>query len=131
MIEHMGHAGTANGRLVVTYQNFRDYGVRGDSIADAIEVLDALGWIDITRRGRASFEEARYPSMYALTWLARADPFKLATNRWKRFKTDAECKAVIEVAYQRREEARDAREARGFKGQRRAKRQPKLRVVAA
>jgi hypothetical protein len=127
-LEHMNHAATANGALIVTYKNFRDYGVRGDSIADAIEVLDALGWIDITRRDRASFEDQRFPSMYRLTWLPQAVPFALATNRWKTYKTDEEIKGVLDVVYRRRAEARAQRAARGFKGQRRRK--PQLKLVA-
>jgi len=127
-LEHMAHAAKANGRLIVTYADFRQFGVRGDSIADAIEVLEALGWIDITRRGRASFEDARFPSMYGLTWLPQPEPFKLATNRWKTCKTVEEVKAVIAVALERREQARAAREARGFKGQRK-RRVPHLKVV--
>jgi hypothetical protein len=118
-LEHMAHAAKANGQLIVTYQNFRDYGVRGDSIADALETLDALGWIDITRRGRASFEDARYPSMYLLTWLPQLEPFKLATNRWKTFKTKQEVNGVLRWVRQRRQEARDRRAARGWCGQRR------------
>jgi hypothetical protein len=127
-LEHMNHAATANGALIVTYKNFRDYGVRGDSIADAIEALDALGWIDITRRGKASFEDQRFPSMYRLTWLPQATPFALATNRWKTYKTDEAIKGVRGVVYRRRAETRAQRAARGFKGQRRRK--PQLRLVA-
>src|SRR5215475_1327800 len=56
-LEHMDHAATANGRLVVTDTNFREYGVRSDSVTDAIEILEALGWIDIPMRGRPSFED--------------------------------------------------------------------------
>jgi hypothetical protein len=36
MLEHMAHAGTENGNLVVTYRDFEAYGVRYKSIKTAI-----------------------------------------------------------------------------------------------
>src|SRR5262245_60935181 len=71
-LEHLSHAGNANGRLIVPSPDFRSFGVRTDSITDAIEILEALGWIDIPVRGRPSFEDERFPSMYRLTWLPTA-----------------------------------------------------------
>jgi hypothetical protein len=100
-LEHMNHAGTANGELIVTHQNFRESGVRGDSVADAIERLEALGWIDIMLRGKASFDGAHFPSKYSLTWLPQVRPFKLATNRWKTHKN----KEAVRGALKERGEA--------------------------
>jgi hypothetical protein len=127
MLEHMAHAGTENGNLIVTYQNFRDYGVRDKSIKTAITTVEALGWIEITVHGRASFEDQRYASRYALTWLPQPALGKNATNRWREIKSREVANAVLEVAIERREAERDEKAARGLKGQRR---RPKLRVVA-
>jgi hypothetical protein len=111
MLEHMAHGGTENGNLAVTYTNFRDYGVRHKSIKTAIEIADALGWIDITVRGRASFEDKRYASRYALTWLPQPARGKHATNRWRQITTLAAAKAVLREALARREDERDQRAA--------------------
>jgi hypothetical protein len=42
-LEHMAHGGAENGRLPVTYVDFKKWGVRPDSIAGAIRALEALG----------------------------------------------------------------------------------------
>ncbi len=41
----MAHAGTENGNLICTYNNFADYGVRRSSIAVAIRQLEYMGFI--------------------------------------------------------------------------------------
>jgi hypothetical protein len=127
ILEHMAHAGTENGNLVVTYQDFEAYGVRYKSIKTAIAAVSALGWIEITVQGKASFEGQRFPSRYALTWLPQPALGKPATNRWRNIKTPESAQAVLAVAMERREAERDQRAARGFKGQRR---RPKLKAVA-
>ena len=43
-IEHMGHGGTLNGSLIVTYDDFETFGVRRKSIAPAIKKAVALGF---------------------------------------------------------------------------------------
>jgi hypothetical protein len=127
MLEHMAHAGTENGNLVVTYRDFREYGVRDKSIKTAITAVEALGWIQIVVQGKASFEGQRYPSRYALTWLPQPSLGKPATNRWREIKTAAAAQAVLRGAIERREAERNERAARGFKGQRR---KPMLKAVA-
>ena len=84
-IEHMLHAGTENGNLIVTYNDFEKFGIRRGSIKAAIDEAVAKGWILITERGRPSTGQARWPTRYALGWL----PLKDGTpplNRWKRWK---------------------------------------------
>src|SRR5436853_407723 len=66
ILEHMAHAGTENGNLIVTYADFSGYGIRDKTITTAIAVAEALGWIEITVHGKASFEDQRYASRYAL-----------------------------------------------------------------
>jgi len=51
-IEHMMHAGTANGRLVVTYKDFEKWGIRRESIPGAIEDARKRGLIYVRRGGR-------------------------------------------------------------------------------
>ena len=66
-LELMAHGGAENGRLPVTYIDFKKWGVRPDSIAGTIRALEALGLIEITRHGYAGAAEKRAPSLYRLT----------------------------------------------------------------
>ena len=47
-LELRSHAGRTNGRLIVTKQQFIEFGIHQDSIAPALRELDALGIIIIT-----------------------------------------------------------------------------------
>jgi hypothetical protein len=42
-LDRIEHGGAENGRLPVTYVDFKKWGVRPDSIAGAIRALEALG----------------------------------------------------------------------------------------
>lgn len=95
--EHMDHAATANGELIVTYENFMERGVRRQSIPVAIRIAEGLGWIDVTFHGGRSYGNAHNPSTYGLTWLPRCDGTS-ASRRWKRVKSDEEAKAIIKAA---------------------------------
>src|SRR6266516_5120824 len=52
-IEHAHHGGNDNGKLPCTYEHFVDYGVHRLAIGPALRELEALGFIEITERGRA------------------------------------------------------------------------------
>jgi len=93
-VEHMHHAGTMNGELVVTYDDFQDFGISRRAIRTAIDVAVALGWIDVTVQGVRSYGNARRPSKYAVTWLPHNDAIE-ATNRWAAIKSRAEASAVV------------------------------------
>src|SRR4051812_48403459 len=69
VIEHAHHGGAENGRLPVTYGDFHHYGLHRHSIAPAIREAEALGFIRVTERGRASAGEFRSPSLYFLTFV--------------------------------------------------------------
>jgi hypothetical protein len=82
MIEHMRHAGTENGNLIVTHDDFIDYGIRRNSVADAIKNANASGFLD-SRRGKRSYGKHRRPTVHTLTWLPVNGDFTTITNRWK------------------------------------------------
>ena len=88
-IEHCRHGRRDNGRLVCTYSNFEQGGVRRGSICGALRELVAVGLIEITRLGRRSYADLRLPSMYRLTFEPtyvdgkRVEP----THEWKKQKT--------------------------------------------
>ena len=69
MIEHMAHAGTENGNLVVTYADFVKFGVRRESLPAAI--ADAARLIIITEKGRASTGPDRWPKRNVVSRFAR------------------------------------------------------------
>ena len=87
-IEHMGHGGTLNGSLIVTYDDFETFGVRRKSIAPAIKKAVALGFLDVTGKGHRSHGIGRRPSTYGITWLPRCDGTP-ASNRWRKIKEAA------------------------------------------
>jgi hypothetical protein len=60
-IEHMAHAGTHNGKLVVRKVDFLEYGIGNDQIAPAQREACALGIVILTKRGRAGNAEHRAP----------------------------------------------------------------------
>jgi hypothetical protein len=82
VIEHMSHAGTENGNLVVTYKDFVRFGIRRGSLSAAIAEAVATGLLIMTEKGRPSTGPDRWPTHYALGWLPTSDGAS-ALNRWK------------------------------------------------
>jgi hypothetical protein len=103
-IEHGHHGGKENGRLPGTYDNFEDYGISPKSVAPALREVQALGFVNITTRGRASKSDfGRHPNYFGLTYLPGPAPkFADPTNDWKQHQTPADASKV----------ARDARAAK-------------------
>ncbi len=84
-IELAHHGGEDNGRLPTTYEHFCEYGMDRHCIGPAIREAVALGFLEVTERGRAGNAEFRKPSLYRLTYrhTRRADP----TDDWRRIET--------------------------------------------
>lgn len=80
VIENISHASLHNGKLIVTHQQFIDYGVTGEYVADAIDELEFKGLIRV-KRGRAGAGTS-HPNVYRLTWLGDFEGAK-PTNEWK------------------------------------------------
>jgi hypothetical protein len=90
-IEHAAHGGRENGKLPLTYEHLMEYGIYRRGIAPAIREAVALGFVEVTQQGRASFTaEYRHPSKYRLTYRPTEDGEQ--TDEWERIKTleDAE-----------------------------------------
>jgi hypothetical protein len=81
-IEPAHHGGFDNGKLPVTFDDFEQYGIDRHSIAPAIRECCALGFLEVTERGRAGNAEFRQPSKYRLTYrhIDRAN----STDEWRR-----------------------------------------------
>jgi hypothetical protein len=100
-LEHMAHAGSANGKLPVTYKDFERCGVHPDAIAPALRELEALGIIETTRRGYGGAAEVREPSLYRLTYVrawnaGRADG--AGTHEYLQFKTREDAEKAAQKA---------------------------------
>jgi hypothetical protein len=95
-IEHADHGGNDNGRLPVTYDDFECYGIHRHAIAAALREIVALGFAEITERGRAGNAEFRSAHKFRLTYfrVGRAPP----TNEWQRIKTVEEAQALARAA---------------------------------
>jgi hypothetical protein len=104
-IEFADHGGQDNGKLPVTYGDFRAYGIHSNAIAPAIREAAALGWIRITEFGVPSNAEFRKPTKFALTHMP-VDA-AAATDDWKRINSLQEAKTIAAAA--RKEPARYTR----------------------
>lgn len=96
-IELAHHAGNDNGRLPVTKRDFIDYGVHHDAVAPAIREAQALGFIQVTERGRGGNAEHRSPNMFRLTF-AFSDRRNVPTHEWRRIKTIEEAEQIATQA---------------------------------
>src|SRR5262245_19581055 len=98
-IELAHHGGNDNGKLPVTYDDFIEYGVHRHSIAAAIREAVALGFIEVTKRGRGGNAESRVPSLYRLTFAhdrnSRQSP---PTHDWRKIKTPDEAAMAAQSA---------------------------------
>ena len=94
-IELAHHGGNDNGKLPVTYGDFYEYGIHRHSIAAAVREAVALGFIEVTKRGRGGNAESREPSLYRLTFAhdrnSRRNP---PSHEWRRIKTAEEAARV-------------------------------------
>jgi hypothetical protein len=94
-IELAHHGGKDNGRLPVTYEDFERYGIDRHSISQALSLLVALGFIEITETGRAGIAKWRRPSRYRLTFRDAAGGYN-GTDEW-RLITEEQAKAIVLV----------------------------------
>src|SRR5262249_1961089 len=84
-----------------TYADFHKYGIHRHALAPAIREAVALGFLRITRQGRAGNSEFRRSTLYKLTFVNTVDGEP--THDWKRIKSldEAEMKAREARAAQR------------------------------
>jgi hypothetical protein len=98
-LELRSHAGHGNGRLIVTKEQFVEFGIHQDAIAPALREMSALGIIVVTVPGRAGNAEHRQPNKFLLNYMCGAiDAQEQITNTWKRFKTVEEAEEVASAA---------------------------------
>ena len=85
LVEHISHAATQNGKLIVTHDDFLRYGVTSDLVADAIAELKFKGLIAY-QRGRGG-SGSPHPNKFRLTMTGDHNGLS-ATNEWKKIGAD-------------------------------------------
>jgi hypothetical protein len=95
-IEHCNHAGKDNGKLPVTHENYRRFGIHHHAIGPALREVVALGAVEITQQGIAGNADHHRPNLFRLTYLPTGD--KPATDEWRRITTIKEAKAIAASA---------------------------------
>ena len=68
-IELARHGGKDNGRLPVTKRDFIAYGMQHVAVANGIREAEALGFIQVTERGRGGNSEHHSPNLFRLTFV--------------------------------------------------------------
>jgi hypothetical protein len=95
-IELGHHGGTENGKLPVTYADFVHFGIDRHAIAPAIREAIALGFVEVTKQGRAGNAEYRSPSLYRLTF--RHTDRENPTHEWRRIETIEQAHSIANAA---------------------------------
>jgi hypothetical protein len=97
--QHGGEAGGENGRLPVTYDDFVRYGMDRQCVGPAIREAEALGFIVITRRGRAGNAEWHLPTLFRLTFRpAKGIPGNGCSHEWRAIETMEQATILAKAA---------------------------------
>jgi hypothetical protein len=86
-IELAHHGGNDNGKLPVTYDDFEKYGIHRHAISPAIREAEALGFLEVTERGRAGNAEFRSPNKFRLTYRPSENVLRDGTHEWRKIET--------------------------------------------
>jgi hypothetical protein len=97
-IELGHHGGHDNGSLPVTYDQFVEYGIDRQAISPAKREACALGFLEVTRAGRAGNAEWRQPNLFRLTYRPSKSERSYGTNEWRRIETIEEAAAIAKAA---------------------------------
>ncbi|RWC38328.1 hypothetical protein [Mesorhizobium sp.] len=95
-IEMAHHGGKDNGKLPTTFDQFEEYGIHRHAIAPAIREVVALGFVEITEKGRAGNAEWRRPSLFRLTY--RESALCNPTDDWRKIETKEEAEFIAAAA---------------------------------
>ena len=95
-IELGHHGGNDNGALPVTYTDFEQFGIHRHAIAPAIREVVALGFVEITEKGKAGNAEFRAPNKFRLTYrhTDKTDP----TDDWRKIQTADDALMIANAA---------------------------------
>ena len=85
LADHMNNAGQENGRLMATYDQLEDWGMRRANIRGAIDEATFLGLVRQTKQG-GRYGKAKEPSEYRLTFfpvIVDIRSVDAPSNEWK------------------------------------------------
>ena len=92
-IELASHGGRDNAKLPVTFADFEKFGIGNrHAIARGIREVCALGFVELTRPGRAGNGEFRISNLFRLTYLPAHG--KGPTHEWRRSETIEEAEKI-------------------------------------
>ena len=111
-IELAHHGGQDNGRLPVTYEHFHEYGIHRHAIGPGIRECIALGFLEITERGRAGNSEFRAPNLFRLTY--RPTRVEGPTDDWRHIETFDSARVDARAARLARSRTRPRARRRGM-----------------
>lgn len=97
-IELGHHAGKDNGKLPVTYDQFQEYGIDRQAIAPAIREVVALGFVEITKEGRAGNAAWRAPNHFRLTYRHTKGSHNDGTHEWRKIETAEQANLLAKAA---------------------------------
>jgi hypothetical protein len=99
-LEHAHHGGTENGRLPVTYNDFVQHGIDRHAVNPALAEAVALGFVEVTERGRGGNAEFRRPNLFRLTFRAANNVLGDGSHEWRRIETMEDARRVRAEARQ-------------------------------
>jgi hypothetical protein len=111
-VEHLRRHLKDNGKLLCTYDQFVEAGVRRAAIRLAIEQAVALGFLEIVRRGYAARMEVHVPSTYRLTYVKSFMDAPASTDEWRKFSTKQQVCEALKHVLAELEAERETRRAR-------------------
>lgn len=97
-IEHGHHGGTSNGKLPVTFDQFCEYGLHRHSIAPGMREAVALGFLEVTQKGRAGNAEHRAPNLFRLTYRPSEGIHGDGLHEWRRIASTEQAEAIASAA---------------------------------
>jgi hypothetical protein len=95
-IEMADHGGKENGNLPITYDDFERCGIHRHAIAPGIREAIALGFLEVTERGRAGNAEYRKPNLFRVTY--RNTDHGPPTNEWEKIENEEQAEALARAA---------------------------------
>jgi hypothetical protein len=99
-LEHAHHGGTENGRLPVTYNDFVRHGIDRHAVHPALAEAVALGFVEVTERGRGGNAEFRRPNLFRLTFRAADNVLGDGSHEWRRIETVEDARRIRAEARQ-------------------------------
>ena len=93
-LEHAHHGGTENGRLPVTYNDFVRHGIDRHAVSPALAEAVALGFVEVTERGRGGNAEFRRPNLFGLTFRAADSVLGDGSHEWRRIETMEDARRI-------------------------------------